>query len=247
MTPILTVIIAAKDPPRDLLSRCLSSFAALPCARKLQVVIVLSGKLPSVDQSTVSVFNAFEVVETAAEGVYVAYNTGIDLARGRYLLFFGVDDIALPPLESTVSSIEENEVDLFAAPCYMEKQGLRRPSMNRYSLIHENWCQQGLIYARTAVSSRRFDVRYPIQADHKLNIDLVTDPATRLAIGSEPIAFFSSGGLSSHRHDIAFIRDFPAIIRAHYGPLIGMLYGIRRRISVWVHGPIERRYCNPES
>ncbi|HVJ29532.1 MAG TPA: hypothetical protein VNA66_04420, partial [Gammaproteobacteria bacterium] len=69
--------------------------------------------------------------------------------------------------------------------------------------------------------SPREGVRYPIQADHKLNIDLVTDPTTRLAIGSDPIAFFSSGGLSSHRHDIAFIRDFPAIIWAHYGPLIG--------------------------
>jgi hypothetical protein len=247
MTPILTVVIAAKDPPQGLLSRCLSSFAALPCANKLQVVIVVSGDLPSVDRTTVSVFNAFEVVETAPEGVYAAYNIGIDLAKGRYLLFFGVDDIALPPLTTVVSTIEANEVDLFAAPCYMEKQGLRQPSMNRFSLIHQNWCQQGLIYARTALSSRRFDVRYPIQADHKLNIDLVTDPTTRLAVGSEPIAFFSSGGVSSRRHDVAFIRDFPAIIRTHYGPLIGMLYGLRRRVSVWIRGPIERRYCNPES
>jgi hypothetical protein len=36
-------------------------------------------------------------------------------------------------------------------------------------------------------------------------------------------------------------------IRTHYGPLLGTLYAIRQRLAAWVHGPIERRYCNPDS
>ena len=107
--------------------------------------------------------------------------------------------------------------------------------------------QQGLFYSRAALAARRFDLRYPIQADHKLNIEVVTDPSTRWAIGYDPVAFFSNGGLSSRRHDVAFIRDFPKIIRTHYGPLLGTLYAIRQRLAAWVHGPIEQRYCNPES
>lgn len=247
MTATVTVVIAAKDPPQALLTRCLASFAALSCASKLDVLIVLSGELPFVDENTVAAFKTFEVVPTAPKGVYAAYNTGIEAARGRYLLFFGVDDIALPPLAAVVSTIEQDEVDVFAAPCYMEKQGLRQPTTNRFSLIHENWCQQGIFYARSFFASRKFDLRYPIQADHKLNIEIVSDPNTRLAVGFEPVAFFSSGGVSSRRHDIAFIRDFPQLIRSHYGPLLGLLYATRWRLAAWVHGPIEKRYVNPES
>jgi hypothetical protein len=68
-----------------------------------------------------------------------------------------------------------------------------------------------------------------------------------MAIGFEPVAFFSSGGVSSRRHDIAFITDFPKIVRTHYGPLLGLWYAARWRLSSWVHGPIERRYRNLQS
>jgi glycosyltransferase involved in cell wall biosynthesis len=247
MTATLTVVIAAKDPPPGFLTRCLASLAALSCAGKLDVVIVLSGELPHVDATIVAAFNSFEVVQTPPKGVYAAYNAGIDVAKAPYVLFLGVDDIALPPFAGVVSILEQCDVDLFAAPCFMEKSGLRQPTTNRRSLIRENWCQQGLFYARTALAQRRFDVRYPIQADHKLNIEIVADPQTRLRVGVEPVAFFSSGGLSSRRHDIAFIRDFPQIVGAHYGPLLGMLYAFRWKLAAWIRGPIEQRYRNQGS
>lgn len=245
MTPILTVVIAAKDPPRNLLIRCLASFATLDCAQKLQVLVVLSGEFPSIDAATAAAFASFDVIETPPRGVYAAYNAGIDSAIGRYLLFFGIDDIALPSVDRVVSRLEEEQFDLFAAPCYIENKGLRQPSADRRSLIRANWCQQGIFYARVGLSTRRFDTRYPIQADHKLNIDIVSNPLSRVGIGVEPVAFFSAGGVSSQQHDLAFIRDFPEIIAAAYGPLFGFLYRCRRRFSVWLRGPIESRYRNP--
>jgi glycosyltransferase involved in cell wall biosynthesis len=239
---VLTVILAAKDPDPQQMARCLASFAALACAPRLQVLLVQSGQTTSPSTALPSAFASFTTVDTPPRGVYAAYNAGIEHARGRYTLFFGVDDIALPAMDAAFAALEREHFDLYAAACYMQGKGVRTPSADRRSLIRANWCQQGLFYATEHLAKRRFDTRYPIQADHKLNIDLVADPSTRLGIQDEPVAYFSLGGVSSQRHDLNFVRDFPAIVGAAYGRPTGLYWAWRQRLSILLLGPLEKRY-----
>lgn len=243
--PLVTVIIAAKDPDARLLGRCLYSFATLGCAARIQVLLVLSGSMPPLDGAATAAFESFDVVHTPARGVYAAYNAGIDTARGRYALFFGIDDIALPGLDAVASRLEREPFDVYAAACYMQGKGIRQPSSDRRSLIKANWCQQSIFYALPRLAAKRFDTRYPIQADHKLNIDIVANASSRIGISDELVAYFSFGGASSVQHDLAFIRDFPGIVGAAYGRPLGLYCKWRQRLSVWHHGPLEQRYRNP--
>ncbi|MGE0114270.1 MAG: glycosyltransferase family 2 protein [Steroidobacteraceae bacterium] len=245
--PLLTVVLAAKDPEPRLLVRCLSSFSALGCVARIQMLLMLSGKSPVPDREVTSAFASFDVNDTPAQGVYAAYNAGIDHAHGQYVLFFGIDDIALPGMDATIADLEHSRYDLYAAACYMQGKGIRQPSSNRRSLIKANWCQQSLFYARAQFADRRFDLRYPVQADHKLNIDLVSNPTLTLGISGELVAYFSSGGVSSRRHDLNFIRDFPTIVGSAYGRPLGLYWAFRQRLSIMLRGSLESRYCNPQS
>jgi glycosyltransferase involved in cell wall biosynthesis len=241
---VLTVVLAAKDPDERQMARCLASFAALACASRLQMLLVQSGKATPPNAALASAFASFKTVDTPPRGVYAAYNIGIEHAQGRYTLFFGVDDLALPAMDAAFAALEREPFDLFAASCYMQGKGLRAPSADRRALIRANWCQQGLFYATAQLAKRRFDARYPVQADHKLNIDLVADRSTRLGIQHEPVAYFSLGGVSSQRHDLNFVRDFPAIVGAAYGRPTGLYWAWRQRLSILLYGPLEKRYAN---
>lgn len=245
--PLVTVVIAAKDPAPRLLARCLASFATLDCAKRIQLLLVLSGAMDRIDGAVTAAFQSFEVLRTPVRGVYAAYHVGIANARGRYTLLFGVDDIALPGIDAVASQLEAKPFDLFAAACYMQGKGIRRTSPDRRSLIKANWCQQGIFYATSRLAATGFDCRYPIQADHKLNIDIVADPASQIGNSDELVAYFSSGGVSSLRHDLAFIRDFPNIVGNAYGRPLGFYYKWRQRLSTWLLGPLEERYRNPSA
>ena len=200
-----------------------------------------------IDGAVTAAFQSFEVLRTPARGVYAAYHVGIAKARGRYTLFFGVDDIALPGIDAVASRLEVQPFDLFAAACYMQGKGIRHASPDRRSLIKANWCQQGIFYATPRLAATGFDCRYPIQADHKLNIDIVADAASQIGTSNELVAYFSFGGVSSLHHDLAFIRDFPDIVGTAYGRPLGLYYKLRQRLSTWLLGPLEKRYRNPSA
>ena len=244
---LLTVVVAAKDPDARQLNRCIAAFAALASATRIQILLVLSGKAAPLDSALTSAFCSFDILQTPPHGVYAAYNTGIDHAQSPFTLFFGVDDIALPAMDAACAALGQEPFDVYAASCYMQGKGLRSPSLDRRSLIRANWCQQGVFYATARLAKQRFDTRYPIQADHKLNIELVADPSTRLGIQSEPVAYFSLGGVSSQRHDLNFVRDFPAIVGAAYGRPTGLYWALRQKVSVLLYGPLEQRYGNAKS
>lgn len=239
---LLTVVVAAKDPDERQLNRCIAAFAALASASRIRILLVQSGNAAPLDRALTAAFHSFDILETPPRGVYAAYNTGIDHAQSRYTIFFGVDDIALPAMDAACAALEREPFDVYAASCYMQGKGLRSPSLDRRSLIRANWCQQGIFYSTARLAQHRFDTRYPIQADHKLNIDLVADPSTRLGIQPEPVAYFSLGGVSSQRHDLSFVRDFPAIVGAAYGRPTGLYWALRQKLSILLYGPLERRY-----
>ncbi len=241
----ISVVIAAKSPPVEQFLLCLTSFAALANASKLQVIVVKSGDLPELPVGLISGFAEFKLVDVPPEGVYAAYNAGCDYAVGSYTLFFGADDIALPGMDSLLDQVllKDDSYALVAAPCYMQSTGLAKPSRRRSSLIFANWCHQGLFYRTSYLKEHRYKGHlYRIQADHKMNIDIVSNCANRIFVSDVLVAYFCAGGVSSVRPDLQFRADFPSIVGQAYGRHWGWLVRLKQIAIDLVKGPPERRF-----
>ena len=241
---LLSVIIAAKDPPETQFVRCLASFSALAQVHRIQLVLVESGEPLLVTAESVSQFANVKRLRVPAEGVYSAYNAGIDVAEGTYLLFFGADDIALPGMDSVIEHLDATAAayHLYAATCYMQASGLLNPSARRLSLIRANWCHQGIFYLRDYLSNHRYEARYQMQADHKLNIDIVSNKQLRFGVSQTTVAYFSAGGISSMSPDLVFRKDFPSIVAVAYGQPWGWLVRVKQILVDFLVGPPEKRF-----
>lgn len=241
---MLSVVIAAKAPPRQLLQLCVASLAALKNASRTELVVVRSGEIPELCPTTLARFASYRVIETPPEGVYAAYNAGIRAVSGAYVLFFGADDIALPDMDRVIDQLATRETpcELVAAACYMQSVGIATPSRRRASLALRNWCHQGIFYLRSYLLEHPYQVEYRAQADHKMNIDIVSNRRLRFDVSNDLVAYFAAGGVSSMKPDLAFRRDFPVIVAQAYGRPLGALIKLKQRLIDSVLGDPEKRF-----
>jgi glycosyltransferase involved in cell wall biosynthesis len=242
---LISVVIAAKDAPAELIELCLASFSALANAHRLQLVIVQSGSIPTLKQDMMNRFADVKVIEVLPEGVYSAYNNGIKSCEGTYVLFFGIDDIVLPGMDSVIDQLNATLLPfhLFAASCYMQSIGVSEPSHRRTSLVFRNWCHQGIFYLRNYLLSHPYQTEYKAQADHKMNIDIVSNHSLRFGVSKELVAYFSAGGVSSLSPDLRFRKDFPALVARAYGKHYGFLVKIKQLIIDALLGDPKRRFA----
>ena len=241
---LISLVVAAKNPPRAKFALCLASFSALKHAGRIQLILVESGEPSELSPDSLASFASVKRLLVPAEGIYAAYNSGIDEAEGTYLLFFGVDDIALPGMDKVIASLDgaPEIYHLFAAACYMQTTGVNRPSLRRTSLIFANWCHQGIFYLRKHLRDNRYKLRYRVQADHKLNIDIVSNPQLVIGVSQELVAYFSAGGASSVNPDLLFRKDFPTIVGEAYGRHWGWLVRAKQIVIDLLLGTPEKRF-----
>lgn len=240
---ILTVVVAAKDAPQHLVQCSLASFARLAHARAIEVVIVNSGTFPETCRGFADQFGAFRFVEMEPRGIYAAYNRGIEEATGRYLLFFGVDDVALPGMDTVIDLLARAtpDYDLFAATSYMQGTGLSAPARARQAILFRNWCHQGLFYRRTYLASHPFDASYPMQADHKANIEMLADRGLRIGRSGELVSYFATGGSSQTASDLRFRADLPRIAGRSFGAPWQLVVSFKQRVATLLKGRPETR------
>jgi hypothetical protein len=243
--PVLTVILAAKDPDAAQFDGCVASIAALRNSPRLDLVIVVSGHLPALSDSVQARLHSIQVVEQEPHGVYHAYNKGLEHVRAPYVMLMGCDDMLLPGLDRVIDSIDgERRPHMVAACALAQDFGIARPTRFRWGLIFRVWCQQGLLYRSDVFATRRFDCRYPVQADHKFNMELVSDPRTLVEYRNDVICHFSSEGLSSTYRD-SFREDMPSIVRTCYGPFFWLVALTKRKLADLLKGPPPRKRGRP--
>lgn len=229
---LLTVILAVKDPDAAQFDACIASITALHNSSHFDLVIVLSGQLPEIADSCRSRLHSVHIIEQKPLGIYHAFNKGLDDVHSEYVMFMGCDDILLPGLDKVADSIPDKDMPHIVAACVlMQDIGITRPSRYRWGLIFCNWCQQGLLYRSDIFATRRFDCKYPIQADHKLNMELVSDPDTMIQYRDDVICHFSSSGLSQTTHDWVFREDLPGIVRTYYGTIFWIIALTKRTLA----------------
>jgi glycosyltransferase involved in cell wall biosynthesis len=257
VSPLLSVILAARDPEAAQFDACVASIAALRHSQRLQLVIVVSGHLPAISEACQTRLHSIDIVEQEPGGVYHAYNRGLDEVRAPYVMVMGCDDLLLPGLDPVLDSIDDSIDDsvdhpferrphLVAACVLAQGYGIARPTRFRWGLIFRVWCQQGLLYRSDVFAAKRFDCRYPVQADHKFNMELVSNPRTVVAYRDDVICHFSSGGLSSMYRD-SFRNDMPGIVRVCYGPFFWLLALTKRELADLFKKQPQMKPSSPES
>jgi glycosyltransferase involved in cell wall biosynthesis len=230
--PFLTIILAVKEPDAAQFDSCIASIAALRNSFRFDLVIVVSGKLPEISDTIKGRLHTVRVVDQEPRGVYPAYNRGLEEIRSTYVMVMGCDDLLLPGLDKVLDSIPTGQLPhIVAARVLMQDIGVVGPSRVRWGLIFRNWCQQGLLYRTDIFSSRRFDCKYPIQADHKLNMEVVSNPAMVIQYRNDIICHFSSSGLSQKAYDWVFREDMPNIVRTYYGPFFWIVALTKRKLA----------------
>jgi glycosyltransferase involved in cell wall biosynthesis len=241
-SPLLTIILAVKDPPAAQFDACIAAIAALRNSPRFDLVIVTGGSLPTLAESYKARLHRVRIVEQEPRGIYQAYNRGLDDAATPYVMVMGGDDLLLPGLDEAVDSIADGErPHIVAARTLMQGIGISGPSRFRWGLIFRNWCQQGLLYRTDVFTTRRFDCKYRMQADHKLNMELVSDPRTVVRRCEDVICHFSSGGLSSRVPDWVFREDMPAMVRTYYGRFFWIVALLKRQLADLVKGRSRRK------
>lgn len=172
-------------------------------------VIIVSPELPEDEGDSTSVI----YVRDTGRGVYAAYRTGIDRARGTYVWLLGDDDYPLDHVAAITGRLKEASADVIVAPVVFSSGRIYRPRRTKFFLLLRNWCQQGVIYRRSVLARHRFYRRLKIQADHYVNVLIRADAALTKEYLDQPICVFGVCGISSRVSDEHFWRLRPRLAR----------------------------------
>jgi glycosyltransferase involved in cell wall biosynthesis len=167
------------------------------------------------------------------KGIYNAFNFGISKANGKWIMFFGGDDLILPSMNELLNQIEQQQSNEAAIVCnvvFGDKQ-IFKPFKSKYGLIFKNWCQQGVLYNNKVFADQLFDEKYPIQADHKFNIQIAARWRNQIKYISNVISYFNIGGISQSVNDLEFRKDLPNIISNNFGKFWGIVTLLKRGLA----------------
>lgn len=145
------------------------------------------------------------------KGIYDAMNKGIKKANGEWLYFLGSDDWLLnnSVLQQVFSSNIDN-YDVVYGDVEAEKLNPNHFGEWSPSKIDFNRCHQCIFYRNDIFQQLGlYNIRYPVWADHDLNIKWYFSPNIRHKYIDVKIAHYSTGGFSSYQTDEAFLQDFP--------------------------------------
>jgi glycosyltransferase involved in cell wall biosynthesis len=241
----LSVILAVKNPDKKAMELCINSFCALKHSNNIELIVVSSDE--SLDLKTdVSSLNSFKVYKTPPDGVYSAYNFGVNKATGDFLLFYGYDDIALPDLDKVIDKIIESKTlyDVIACSSIMQGVGISKPSKYKPMILFKNLCHQGIFYKKSIFKKYKYDIKYLIQADHKLNIQLFSDRTINIHFSELIVSYFSAGGVSSSVPDLIFREDLIKITKNTFGNIFSVIIFFKQRVADILNKNFQQRKKN---
>ncbi|MEO5858720.1 MAG: glycosyltransferase family 2 protein [Pyrinomonadaceae bacterium] len=163
----------------------------------------------------------FTLVSESDNGIYNAFNKGIDLATGRYIYFIGAGDCLRPGILAQLKDLLPLErPTLVYGKCYFVK--------NRYFDGRElkttdfswtNICHQGEFYHRSIFTLvGKYDERYKVFSDWLLNLKCFLSGEIETVYIPVHIADFEEDGISSNLdNDPVFKKEFPVFVRRNLG------------------------------
>lgn len=155
------------------------------------------------------------------DGIYYAFNKGIDLAAGKYLYFIGAGDCLKPGiLEQVKDFLPHGTPSIVYGNVYFVKQKLYNGQEFTDTLfIRDNLCQQGMFYHRDVFDIiGKFELKYRVFADWFFNLKCFIHAGINKQYIDYVIADYEEGGESSKiENDPVFKKEFPLFVRKQFG------------------------------
>jgi glycosyltransferase involved in cell wall biosynthesis len=155
------------------------------------------------------------------DGVYDAFNKGIEIATGKYIYFIGAGDCLRPGVLEQVKEFLPQETPTFVyGNHYLMKKKIYAGKKYRNSdFIFGNICHQAIFYHRAVFDIiGKYDSQYKVFADWFFNLKCFTNQEISKHYIPCLIADFEEGGLSSElNNDPPFKKDFPRLVKQQLG------------------------------
>jgi glycosyltransferase involved in cell wall biosynthesis len=145
------------------------------------------------------------------KGIYDAMNKGIQIAKGRYILFINSGDILREiPNESLFSS----EANLIVFPVQLSNGKIFKPIIGNEIKIRNTLHHQGCFYKKS--SDLAFDLNFRVFSDFCLNQVMFKEKKEIKVFLSPIVAYHDQGGISN---DSKHSKEIFAVVRQNFGAL----------------------------
>lgn len=150
------------------------------------------------------------------QGIYEAMNRAVRRASGDFILFMGVDDKICIALDEVRARLQGRNTIYYGDVWRISSKDRYAGPFDARKLARTNICQQAIFYPASVFETRRFDVRYPLQADWVFNMACFSDPAIRFEYMPVVVAEYGQSGMSSTAMDMQFQREYRMLLRRHF-------------------------------
>lgn len=199
---IISIIIATYNAGRTL-NRCLDSIVSQK-NDKIEILIIDGGS----SDDTMSIVSSYgDIIDYSLsekdKGIYDAWNKGLNMAKGQWIMFLGSDDYLLPNSINTYLSFLNDKgckkLDIICGRCKFCNTDGRLIGELGKPYIYKDFSKYMNIVHGTVLHNKRlfdelgaFDINYKICADYEF---LLRRPLTSDYIG-KPLICIQLGGVS---------------------------------------------------
>lgn len=160
------------------------------------------------------------------KGIYDAMNKALEHVTADRLYFIGADDELFDDFSALLFQMKDASAIYYGRVIIRDKP--TQGPLDAYRHARDTICHQAIVYPAAVFKKYRYNTRYPITADHLLNMQCWSDKDFHFEFIDLTIARFNETGISSTKIDKVFKADQPGLVLKHYGPAVWVRYVMRK-------------------
>lgn len=176
-------------------------------------------------------------------GIYNAMNKALNYVTGEWVYFVGADDEVFADFSDLLYCLKDDHT-IYYGRVIIDGKVTSGP-VSAYKHAKDTICHQAIVYPSAVFNKYKYDLKYPITADHLLNMQCWADENFRFEFVDLTIANFNSTGISSVKIDELFKKDQAALILKYHGFKIWLRY-VFRKLKVKIN-PVKYKDHNTVS
>lgn len=175
-----------------------------------------------------------KVIEKKDSGIYSAMNQGVELSKGKYIIFMNAGDTFAGEsvLEDVAQFVNENKNADVVYGDYINSRAelCKLPSNITKSFLYRTFlCHQAVFYNSEIMNF--YDESFRLLADHDLNIKLINEGKIFLKIAI-PVCKYKGGGVSEKAENLKIhTEEFEKIRKRYFTKKEILIFKVKRMLT----------------